>query len=224
MGWSTKTIVTDSLAFFGFLMIFIVPLIFSGAHRRVLNQRLYTVVDGQKLFEKLKYDLKIKGNLEGVDRIKLYQNEHYARTIFKGAMEYNERDFVWYFNERTAKTLIHSRILKTSWQIFGIWILFVVIMMAGTKLDLVWWIFEMSEMNSLSGIVPIWVLFIFFGFIHGLLKWREYRQVKKLVHDDIRRINLAKKDLVWKDFIVIFWSSIATELLGVLFLVINIFF
>jgi hypothetical protein len=75
-----------------------------------------------------------------------------------------------------------------------------------------------------SGIVAIWILFLFFALFHGLLKWREYAIVKRTIHDDVRRINLEKKARVWKDFRVIFWSSIATEILGFCFIILNIGF
>jgi hypothetical protein len=224
LGWSSKTAVTDTLAIFGMLMIMLAPLIYCAAHRRALNERLHTVVDGNKLFEKLRYDLKIKGDLAGIDRMKLYKNQHYARTIFRGAMEYNERDFVWYFNERTAKIIVHDTILKYSWRVFAIWLLFIAVIALGTKEDALLWFWDMRHMNSVSGIVAIWILFLFFALFHGLLKWREYAIVKRTIHDDVRRINLEKKARVWKDFRVIFWSSIATEILGFCFIILNIGF
>lgn len=220
-GFSMETLITDILSAIGLLMIMIVPLVFGGYHRKVLNQRLHTVIDGTKLFEKLKYDLKLS-TVPNIDKVRLYQNQHYAETIFKGAMEYNRRDVIWYFNERTAKKVIWNNISKKAWSCFWIWCLFIAICMAGSKMNLINWLFEMKSLNKESGIVSIWILFAFTAFFHTIIKLLEYFKVKKTINDEVRQINLAKKEKVWLDFKILFWIEIAMTILGFVFILINI--
>ncbi|AHI53074.1 hypothetical protein [Spiroplasma culicicola] len=217
-----NTIVSDVLSAVGLLIIIFSPLFFTRIQRKVLDQRLHTRVDGDKLFEKLKYDLKLS-KLTGVDRKRLYRDVHYARTIFKGAMEYNSRDLLWYFNELYAKKFIHNTIRKKSWIHTWIWIGIILVIGGGSYLDIFHWLFDMQTMTSTSGIVSIWTLFIFASLFTALNKFMEYFKIKGVVNDEIRQINLAKKEKVWKDYKIIFWCSISMFGIGFLFIFINIF-
>ncbi|QEH62053.1 hypothetical protein SCHIN_v1c08580 [Spiroplasma chinense] len=219
---SEKTIVTDVLSAFGLFLIVFSPLYFSNLQRRVLNRRLHTRVDGEKMFERLKYDLKLS-KITGVDKRRLYRDVDYARTIFKGAMEYNSRELVWYFNELYAKKFIHSVILKKTWLHVWIWIGTILVIMGGSYFDIFHWLFQMNTMDANSGLVSIWVLFLFAVGFTTLNKWLEYKKIKTVVNDEVRQINLAKKEKVWKDYKIIFYGSISVMGVGFFFIFVNIF-
>ncbi|AGR41414.1 hypothetical protein [Spiroplasma taiwanense] len=218
-----NTIVTDVLAAIGVLILIFSPLYFSSLQRKILNQRLHTKVDGEKLFEKLKYDLKLS-KITNVNKKRLYTDIHYAKSIFRGAMEYNSREVIWYFNELYAKRHIHNNIRKKAWLHTWIWIGTILVIMGGTYFDFFSWIFNMSNMVETSGIISIWVLITFASGISILNKFLEFSKVKKIVNDDIRQINLTKKEKVWKDFKIIFYFSIGNWILGFIFIFINVFF
>ncbi|AUM62801.1 hypothetical protein [Spiroplasma monobiae] len=222
---SVKTIVTDVLAAIGLAIIIFSPLIFSSIQRKVLNQRLHTRVDGEKLFEKLKYDLKLS-KLTGVNKRKLYSDIDYAKTIFRGAMEYNSREVVWYFNELFAKKHIHSAVLKKAWLQMWVWILTLIVIFGGSYADFLVWLFDMQASASKpdSGFVSIWVLFICAAGISVLTKWMEFKKVKVVINDEVRQINLTKKEKVWKDYKIIYWISCAVQVSGFFLILINIFF
>ncbi len=217
-----NTIVTDILSIIGLVIIVLSPFYFSMLHRKILNGRLHTKVDGEKLFEKLKYDLKLS-KITGVDKKRLYRDVDYAKTIFRGAMEYNSRELVLYFNELFAKRFIHKTINNKSLVHFLIWIVTIGIIMGGSLFDLWYWLTNMKSMDKSSGIVSIWVMF-FIAFIGtGINKFLEFFKVKTVVNDEVRRINLAKKEKVWKDYVIVFWCSIGTGVFGFLLIFINIF-
>lgn len=224
LGWDIKTSVTDTLSIVGFSFLFLVPICGLISHKNLLNERLFTLRDGKKLFEKLKYDLKYEGDLKNINPKKLYTNRYYARTIFAQAMEYNEREFTWYFNEKDAKKMIFSLISKSAWSIFFMWFLFIATVLMGTHLDFFRFFFEFKKMNETSGRVSILVLFIFFICFQSLLKWKEYLKVKKVVNDEVRRINLAKKNKVWRDYKIVYFFQLGVISLGFLFMIINLFF
>ncbi|QBQ07899.1 hypothetical protein SGLAD_v1c07000 [Spiroplasma gladiatoris] len=223
MWFSEKTIITDILSAIGMILIVITPLYFSTVHRRVLNIRLHTKVDGEKLFEKLKYDLKVP-RITGIDKVRLYRDVHYAKTIFKGAMEYNSRDLVWYFNELHAKKFIKSIIFKKATIHFFIMIITLLIIGGGSYLDIFHWLFEQKTMEKDSGITSIWVLLIFAFMLCGLNKFLEFIKIKRVVNDEIRQINLAKKQKVWKDYKIVFFGSFGPGVVGFLFIMINLAF
>ncbi|WP_338984535.1 hypothetical protein [Spiroplasma endosymbiont of Diplazon laetatorius] len=218
-----QTIVTDVLAAIGLVIIVISPLIFSGIQRKILNQRLHTRVDGEKLFEKMKYDLKIS-KLTGVNKRKLYTDIDYAKTIFRGAMEYNSREVVWYFNELFAKRHIHNSIRKKAWLHTWVWIITLLVIVGGSYADLFEWLFDMTKMKPESGIVSIWVLFVCSAGISVLTKYSEFTKVKTVINDEVRQINLTKKEKVWKDYKLVYWISCGAPFVGFFLIVINIFF
>ncbi|AOG60622.1 hypothetical protein SHELI_v1c06710 [Spiroplasma helicoides] len=217
------TLVTDILSAAGFLMIIFSPLYFLSLNRKVLNQRLHTKIDGEKLFEKLKYDLRIP-RVTGIDKKRLYRDIHYARTIFRGAMEYNHRDMVWYFNELYAKIYIHSVISKRAWMVFWIWILTILVIVGGSREDILYFLFNQKGLTKVSGHVSIWVMFLMNFVIFGLNKYYEWIKVKRAINDEVRQINLAKKEKVWKDYKIIYFASIAPVVVGFMFILINIAF
>ncbi|AGR42292.1 hypothetical protein [Spiroplasma diminutum] len=217
------TIVTDVLSAIGLFIIVFSPLFFSRIQKKVLNQRLHTKIDGEKLFEKLKYDLKLS-KLTGVNKRRLYIDPDYAKTIFRGAMEYNNREFIWYFNELFAKMYIHNSIWKKAIMHTWIWILAILVIVGGSYADIGKWLFDMQNMNSNSGIVSIWILFICAAGLSALIKYMEFIKVKKVINDEVRQINLTKKEKVWKDYLIIYWISCGTPFLGFMLILINIFF
>ncbi|ARU91452.1 hypothetical protein SCLARK_00833 [Spiroplasma clarkii] len=190
--FSWDTIVTDAFAAVGFILVVITPLIFAAIQRRILNGRLHTRVDGEKLFEKLKYDLNLS-KLTNVNKRLLYRDVNYARSIFAGAMEYNSRDLLWYFNELHAKNFISSAIWGKAWTHFWVWILTVGVVMGGSYLDFPNWLFQINTMTKVSGIVSICVIFLCTVFFCGIIKTLEFFRIKRVVNDEVRQINLAKK-------------------------------
>ncbi|WP_339020402.1 hypothetical protein [Spiroplasma endosymbiont of Atherix ibis] len=217
------TIVTDVLAAVGLAIIILSPLIFCDIQRKVLKQRLHTRVDGEKLFEKLKYDLKLS-QVSGISKTRLYKDVDYAKTIFRGAMDYNSREVVWYFNELFAKRHINSTIRKKAWLQTWIWIMTILVIGGGSYLDILNWLFDMKKMQSSSGIVSIWVLFFFANVISTLIKYFEFNKVKTVINDQVRQINLTKKEKVRKDYKIVYWISCAAPVVGFILIVINIFF
>ncbi|AUB31831.1 hypothetical protein [Spiroplasma floricola] len=217
------TIVTDVLAAIGLAIIILAPLIFCDIQRKILKQRLHTRVDGEKLFEKLKYDLKLS-QMSGISKTRLYKDIDYAKTIFRGAMDYNSREVVWYFNELFAKRHINSTIRKKSWLQTGIWVLTILVIGGGSYLDILDWLFNMTKMKSDSGIVSIWVLFFFANALTSLVKYTEFTKVKTVINDQVRQINLTKKEKVWKDYKIVYWISWGAPVVGFSLIVINIFF
>ncbi|WP_339030485.1 hypothetical protein [Spiroplasma endosymbiont of Cantharis nigra] len=217
------TIVTDVLAAIGLFIIVFSPLIFSKIQRKILNQRLHTSIDGEKLFEKLKYDLKLS-KLTGINKKRLYKDIDYAKTIFRGAMEYNSRELVWYFNELYAKTYIHKTIKKKAVIYTWVWIVTIGVIMGGSYLDILSWLFDMKKLNSSSGIVSIWILFFCAMGFSIFIKYLEFFKVKKVINDEVRQINLTKKEKVWKDYLIIYWVSCAVPFIGFALILINILF
>ncbi|QHX36810.1 hypothetical protein [Spiroplasma sp. BIUS-1] len=218
-----ETIVTDVLSAVGLAIIILSPLIFSSIQRKILNQRLHTRVDGEKLFEKLKYDLKLS-KLTGVDKRRLYMDVDYAKTIFRGAMEYNSREVVWYFNELFAKRHIHSTIRKKAWLHTWVWIITLLVIVGGSYGDIAYWLFDMQSMKPDSGIASIWVLFFCAAGISVLTKYLEFTKVKTVINDEVRQINLTKKEKVWKDYKLIYWISCGAPIVGFMLILLNIFF
>ncbi|QGS52104.1 hypothetical protein [Spiroplasma tabanidicola] len=223
MGISEKTIVSDVLSAIGMLMIIITPLYFAGIQKRILNLRLHTKVDGEKLFEKLKYDLKLP-RITGIDKVRLYRDVHYAKTIFKGAMEYNSRDLVWYFNELYAKKFIFEVIWKRAMYHFFIMVVCILIICGGSYLDFFKWLFDQKNMDSNTGFVSIWVLLMCAFVLCGINKYYEWVRVKKVVNDEVRQINLSKKEKVWKDFKIVYFGAIVPIAVGFIFILVNIAF
>lgn len=220
---SWNTLITDILAAVGFLILMISPIIFAGIQRKILNQRLHTRVDGEKLFEKLKYDLKLP-KITGINKKLLYKDVNYALSIFSGAMEYNRRDLLWYFNEKHAKIHIANQIWKKAALHFLIWMGTVVVIAGGSYFDIFKWLFQANLLTNTSGVASIWVLLGFCVMISVLIKFLEYKNIKYVVNDEVRKINLAKKEKVWKDYKIIYWCSVAVFFLGWVFIFINMFF
>ncbi|AKU79521.1 hypothetical protein [Spiroplasma turonicum] len=220
---SLQTIVIDSLSALGLFFIVFTPLYFCIVQGRVLNGRLHTKLDGEKLFEKLKTDLRLS-KVTGINKKRLYKDLDYASTIFRGAMEYNSREVVWFFNEYYAKQYIKKNILSKAWLHFLIWAIFIGVVLGGVYLDGLWWLFNVKELNSSSGKVSTFILFFLTTLISALIKYFEYYKVKKVVNDDVRQINLVKKEKVWKDYKIIYFISIGTLSLGYLFIFINMIF
>ncbi|ALD66633.1 hypothetical protein [Spiroplasma cantharicola] len=217
------TIVTDVLAAIGLFIIVFSPLIFSSIQRKILNQRLHTTIDGEKLFEKLKYDLKLS-KLTGINKKRLYKDVDYAKTIFRGAMEYNSRELTWYFNEMYAKIYIHKTIKKKAWMYTGVWLLTIGTIIGGSYLDIFYWLFDMKRLGSSSGIASIWVLFFCAAGLSAFIKYLEFFKVKRVINDEVRQINLTKKEKVWKDYLIIYWMSCSIPFVGFSFILINILF
>ncbi|WP_338970712.1 hypothetical protein [Spiroplasma endosymbiont of Labia minor] len=223
VGFSINTLVTDVLSIFGLFLLWFAPAIFSVIHKKVLRQRLFTKVDGKKLFEKLKFDIRINGKLEGINRKRLFRDPNYALTIFNKAMDYNKRDLIWYFNENTAKYQIARSISNKSGLNFLVWFIFISVSIISSLLDVPRFFFhgKMESDNGLGAIILLLIVVIFFTV---LLKYFQWFSVKKTLNDDVRQINLAKKQLVWNDFRLIYWSEISILGFGFFLIILNQFF
>ncbi|AKX33945.1 hypothetical protein SLITO_v1c02900 [Spiroplasma litorale] len=217
---SLQTIVLDVLSALGLFFLMFIPLYFCLIQGRILNGRLHTKVDGEKLFEKLKTDLRLS-RITGVNKKRLYKDLDYASTIFRGAMEYNSREVVWYFNEYYAKMYIKRTLLRKAALHLLVWSVFIGVVLGGVFTDGLWWLFNVKQLTSETGVASTSVLFVIAILISALIKFLEYYHVKKAINDDIRQINLVKKEKVWKDFIIVYYISIASWFLGLLFIFIN---
>ncbi|ASP28049.1 hypothetical protein SCORR_v1c02750 [Spiroplasma corruscae] len=217
---SLQTLVLDILSILGIIFVIFIPLYFYFIQGRVLNGRLHTKIDGEKLFEKLKTDLRLS-RISGIDKKRLYFDYDYAATIFRGSMEYNAREVVWFFNEYYAKIYIKKSILKKAFTHILIWLIFLGVVLGGVELDALLWLFNIKSMSSDSGIVSTSILFIFATAFCGLIKYLEFNRVKRVINDEVRQINLAKKEKVWKDYKLIYFISIGTWALGFIFIFIS---
>lgn len=220
---SSETIVTDVLAALGLIFVLFSPFIFATIQKKVLKSKLHTRSDGEKIFEKLKYDLKLS-KIESINKKLLFKDIDYARTIFSGAMEYNSRDLILYFNEKGVKKYINSQIYKKAWMHFLLWVVIMAIIMGGTYLDFFHWIFQSNTMSNTSGFFSIWVLVILGIFASIVVKFLEYQKIKMVINNEVRQINLTKKEAVWKDYKIIYWYSIGFFFFSWILIFINMFF
>ncbi|WP_342268560.1 hypothetical protein [Spiroplasma endosymbiont of Aspidapion aeneum] len=215
-------IVTNSLAIIGFIMISFGCIICIGFHWRLLKRKLFTVKDGTKLFEKLKYDLRIDTKIK-VSKERLYSDQNYAQTIFRGAMDYNRRDVVAYFSERSARIMIRNCISKYAWLTFWLWFLFLIIVFGGTYADFAHWLIRIRDLSpdNTSGMISIFIAFLSITSLTVLLRYWEYKRLKVLINDEIVKIQLAKKQKVWINYLWIYYSSILIQSLGLIFIIFN---
>ncbi|WP_338972946.1 hypothetical protein [Spiroplasma endosymbiont of Panorpa germanica] len=224
MGFTSQTVITDLLSLIGFLMLLLGPLFYSINYKKFYSRHLFLREDGKKIFERLKYDLRIN-EMKDVNKNKLFKDLDYALTIFKNSMEYNKRDLIHYFNERKAIQVLSKTTSKKSWLSFSVWLVFFLTCFASSQLDVISFIFNGlnrdSSNNGYSSIVFLFVLSVIFNLVILIVK---YFSFKKVINKKITKINLLKSEKINNNFKYVFAGDAFCFLAALFFIFLNSFF
>ncbi|AXK51102.1 hypothetical protein SALLE_v1c04280 [Spiroplasma alleghenense] len=224
MGFSVQTIITDLLSATGFAILILGPLFYSISYKKFFKRHLFLKEDGAKIFEKLKYDLRVN-EINGVDRSRLYRDLDYALTIFKNSMEFNKRDLMHYFNERKAIWILKKNTSQKSWFIFLVWTIFFATCFASSRLDIIFFIFNGLNRNSpdngYSSIVFLFIIAVIFNANILIFKYFSFR---KNISTKVRKINLVKYEKISNNFKYVYIGEIFWFVLALFFIFLNTFF
>ncbi|AHI53729.1 hypothetical protein SSABA_v1c03170 [Spiroplasma sabaudiense Ar-1343] len=224
MGFSNQTIVTDLLSAIGFIILILGPFLYLIGYNKFFSRNLFNSEDGKKIFEKLKYDLKVD-KIENINKNRFYRDLDYALTIFKNSMEYNKRDLIFYFNERKASKMLKSTLSKMAWLSFLVWAIFFTVSFSSSGLDIIFFIFNGLERNSsANGYSSIVFLFIIIVIFNSIIFTAKLYFFQKKINLEIKKINPNKIEKLKSNFVYVYAGEIGLYIMALTFIFINSFF